>query len=82
MRIEFVLHHNGRDWVAENDLGSFSAPSLEQVDSEIEKYVNKRGWLRDSNEVEAFMSFDNATIPPWIRQYAQHYFNRVVRFKK
>ena len=82
MRIEFVLHHDGRNWIAGNESVSFSAPSLEQIDSELERYVRRRGWLGEREEVEAFMAFDNATIPPWIRQYAQHYFNRVVKFRR
>jgi len=27
------------------------------------------------------MYFDNSTIPQWIRQYAQHYFNRIVEIE-
>lgn len=32
----------------------------------------------EGEKVEVFMAFDNSTIPQWIRQYAQHYFNRIL----
>ena len=43
---------------------------------------NTRKAIRGLEKIEkerGFMAFDNATLPVWMRQHAQHYFNRIVR---
>lgn len=60
---------------------SVFAPSLEELDQGVERLLKEKGMLKEGERAEVFMAFDNATIPQWIRQYAQHYFNRVVEVK-
>ena len=77
--LEMVLTHDGRDWVSRNDeqgirvkgetLGALDAALMAALAARPE-YAGRK--------VCVAMRFDNATIPTWIRQYASHYFNRLV----
>lgn len=78
MRAEFIIRHDGKDWVAESVHFTVSAPTLEALDSETARLMKQKGMLKEGEKAEVFMAFDNSTIPQWIRQYAQHYFNRIV----
>jgi len=79
--LEFIIRHNGRDWTAENGPLTLSSPTLEGLDQKIGDSIRANGLLPKGEKRKVFMAFDNATIPQWIRQYAQHYFNRVVEFQ-
>ncbi len=79
--MEMIISHNGKDWVAENELLKVQAPTLEQLDITLATKMRSMR-LVDSGQVKkVFMAFNNATIPQWIRQYAQHYFNRIVEVR-
>lgn len=79
--MECTVWHNGRNWVASHEGDLVSAPSLEELDRGVESLLRGKGMLMEGEKAEVFMAFDNATIPQWIRQYAQHYFNRVIEVK-
>ncbi len=76
--MELVIRHNGRDWVVEGDGLSLSAPTLEELDRKVGTTMREKGLIKEGEKTEVFMAFDNSTIPEWIRQYAQHYFNRIL----
>lgn len=76
--IELTLHHDGGHWVARGDRIRAAAPTLDRLDAEVRRLLVEGGRLEPGEEVQVRMAFDNATIPEWIRQYAQHYFNRIV----
>jgi hypothetical protein len=76
--VELILTHDGKSWVARNELLAAAAATLEELDSEVGRLLRESGRLRAGEKLRVFMAFDNSTIPQWIRQYAQHYFNRVV----
>jgi hypothetical protein len=76
--VELTLTHDGGRWVAMNELLAAAAPTLEELDSEVGRLLKRNGLLKTGEKLRVFMAFDNSTIPQWIRQYAQHYFNRVV----
>jgi hypothetical protein len=76
--VELILTHDGRCWVARSELLKAAAPTLEELDSEVARLLRRGGLLKTGGKLRVFMAFDNSTIPQWIRQYAQHYFNRVV----
>jgi len=78
MPMEFVISHDGRDWLARQGSVTLSAPTLEALDLEVAAFLRARRLIAKGEKAEVFMAFDNATIPQWIRQYAQHYFNRIV----
>jgi len=77
--IELIITHDGKNWIAGNDALYAEAPTLEKLDNELQKLVKKKGYLKKGKKLDMFMAFDNSTIPVWMRQYAQHYFNRIVR---
>jgi hypothetical protein len=79
--VELILTHDGRHWVARNDLLTASAPTLSELDQEVGRLLRQDGSLGAGESLKVLMAFDNATIPQWMRQYAQHYFNRVVTVK-
>lgn len=79
--IELIISHNGKNWTAKNDLLFAEASTLEKLDSELEREVKQKGFLEKTEEVDLFMTFDNSIIPQWIRQYSQHYFNRIIRLR-
>jgi len=81
MKAYYLIRHDGRCWVIENELGALAAPTLEELDSKVEHYLKEQGLLKKGEKAEVFMAFDNSTIPEWIRQYAQHYFNRIVEIE-
>ena len=76
--IELTLTHDGGRWVATSELLAAAAPTLEALDLEVRRALSQLGHLKAGETVQVHMAFDNSTIPQWIRQYAQHYFNRVV----
>ncbi len=76
--IEFIVSHDGENWIARNDELSAQAPTLEELDNELRKLVKQKGYVEKRKKLEIFMAFDNSTIPVWMRQYAQHYFNRII----
>ncbi len=78
MDLDCVLRHDGRNWVAEGGGLSVAAPTLEELDQRLADRLRSSGRLRPGRRLQVFMAFDNSTIPQWIRQYAQHYFNRIV----
>jgi hypothetical protein len=78
MRIECVITHDGKNWIAANELFSLCAPSLEELDGKVRNLVREKGMVRPGEKAEVFMAFNNSAIPAWIRPYAQHYFNRIV----
>jgi hypothetical protein len=78
MREELIIRHDGRCWVVESEYLKLSAPTLEELDSKVEKKMKEMGLVKEGEKLVVFMMFDNSTIPQWIRQYAQHYFNRIL----
>ncbi len=79
--IELTITHDGIDWVAENRDLRVTAPTLEELDRRIEACLIRTGKLGPGEQRKVFMAFDNDTIPQWIRQYAPHYFNRIIKVK-
>jgi len=79
--LELVLTHDGRFWVGRNDALNLElkGETLAALDAATRAWLAARpGWR--GRKARVFMGFDNASIPTWIRQYAAHYFNRVVEF--
>jgi hypothetical protein len=78
MQEQYTIKYLGECWVIENEHSTISAPTLEELDSRLGDYMRENGLLKKGEKAEVFMAFDNSTIPQWIRQYSQHYFNRIV----
>lgn len=79
--MEFIIHHNGRDWCLKNEQFSFCSPTLEDLDQTVAAALRNAGIIQKGETRKIVMAYDNSTIPPVIRQYANHYFNRMVEVK-
>ncbi|MCP4602070.1 MAG: hypothetical protein GY847_16400 [Proteobacteria bacterium] len=79
--MEFIVTHDGENWIARYETMNAEAPTLEELDSKLKKLLKEKGYLKRGENLEIFMAFDNSTIPLWIRQYNGHYFNRIVRME-
>jgi len=78
MKIDFTITYSGNNWIAENEIIKASAPTLDELDIQVKNLLLNNEIIKKGEKVQLFMAFDNSTIPEWIRQYAQHYFNRIV----
>ena len=78
MEIELTIRHTGQNWLVENEYLTISAPTLEKLDHQLIILLKKKKIHKDGTKTRVLMFFDNSTIPQWIRQYAQHYFNRIL----
>ncbi len=76
--MELVIRHDGKNWVVENDILKLFATSLDELDTKVSDEMKKKGMIKKGEKKKVLMLFDNSTIPQWIRQYAQHYFNRII----
>jgi hypothetical protein len=80
MRIDLTIRHNGKEWIVKSELVELSAPTLEELDEKLKILLREQEIVKRGEKASIFMAFDNATIPEWIRQYSQHYFNRILEF--
>ncbi|RMG02497.1 MAG: hypothetical protein D6726_07420 [Nitrospirae bacterium] len=76
--MEFKIRHDGKEWVLENEEAILTSPTMDGLDQKVREYVHKRGAVKPGEKLEVKMFFQNETIPQWIRQYSQHYFNRIL----
>lgn len=81
MEIELSIRHTGQNWLVENESLSVSAPTLDELDRHLKLLLKEKKLIKDGEKARVFMVYDNSTIPQWIRQYAQHYFNRILEIE-
>jgi|Deesub1362B_J571_1020462.scaffolds.fasta_scaffold00061_70 hypothetical protein len=77
-KIRLSLKHDGTHWVATDGEQLFAGKSLDELDKKIEDFLRSSGRLQEGERVKVYMYYDNYSIPQWIRQYSQHYFDRIV----
>ncbi|MBT3207957.1 MAG: DUF5395 family protein [Bacteroidetes bacterium] len=80
-KIELKLTMNGADWQAENNEINVSAPTLPELDTKIGKVLKNSNIYKNVKLFHIYMYFDQETIPEWIRQYSNHYFNRILEIE-
>ena len=78
MNIDLIIRHNGQNWLANNEVLNVTAPTLDELDDRLKLILREKNIHKKGSKTTVFMYFDNSTIPQWIRQYAQHYFNRIL----
>jgi len=78
MKIELTIRYTGQNWFVENENLSLSASTLEDLDDQLKILLKRKKLHKKGTKTRVFMFYDNSTIPQWIRQYAQHYFNRIL----
>ena len=76
--MDLLITHDGHKWIASNEHVSFSGRSLDELDEEVRRYVWEHGDFSEARPYRVKMHFNNAVIPQWMRQYQQHYFNRIL----
>lgn len=77
--IELIISHDGKYWIAENDLLYAKADTLKNLDDKLKALVKQKKLIRKNEKSALFMAFDNSNFPQWMRQYSQHYFNRILQ---
>lgn len=77
--IEFIVSHDGEQWIAKKGELLAEARSLVQLDHEVRRLLKEKGALPKGRTLDVLMAFDTASIPRWLHQYQQHYFNRILR---
>jgi hypothetical protein len=76
--IELSLIHDGAYWVARNESWTAKGRTIEELDQAVAAIVHERETPSEGRRLKVKMHFDNSVIPQWMRQYSNHYFNRLV----
>jgi hypothetical protein len=76
--VDFRLVHDGAYWVADDGQVSARGRTLPDLDIALAAQLRRHPERYPGGALEVRMTFDNSVIPQWIRQYSNHYFNRVV----
>lgn len=76
--IELSLLHDGRFWIARSESISLKGEDLNDLDRAVARLVRDRAAPDARGCEQVRMFFDHSVIPEWIRQYSNHYFNRIV----
>ncbi|MDD4648767.1 MAG: DUF5395 family protein [Desulfoplanes sp.] len=79
--LDFRLIYDGKAWRAMHGDISVQGKSLISLDKNLEQELVNRDMTQGLSEYKVRMTFDNSCMPEFMRQYANHYFNRVVHFK-
>jgi hypothetical protein len=77
--IDFRLIHDGQHWVADHPTVSARGQTMAELDRNLARAMRALPDQFTGNQVDVRMTFDQAVIPQWMRQYANHYFNRIVK---
>jgi hypothetical protein len=75
---EFTLTHDGLKWIAKNNQFTAEADTIERLDHRINHLLKEKNMIKSGETKRVRFVFDNSTIPQWIRQYSNHYFNRII----
>jgi len=54
---------------------------LDKLDEMVKASFSRFLQAKEGDTVIATYRFDNSVMPEWLRQYSDHYFNRVIEFK-
>lgn len=76
--LDFNLIHDGKQWIAQRENIRVQADTLPELDKNLAAALKRDRGTDDGNQMTIRMTFDNRVIPQWIRQYSNHYFNRIV----
>ena len=76
--VELSLRHDGQWWVADSGSWTARGQTLEDLDRAVATTAREAREAEAGQPLVVRMTFDNAVIPQWMRQYSQHYFNRLV----
>ncbi len=75
--IDLVITHDGEKWNAGDGNIIARGRDLPELDADLAEALRRAGYSSGSR-LKVFMGFDMSGLPEWTRQYAPHYFNRLV----
>lgn len=75
---DFTLTHDGKNWIAKHNQLVAEAETIEHLDQKVKNTLRENNFVRSGEKKRIRFVFDNSTIPQWIRQYSNHYFNRII----
>lgn len=77
--IEATIIDDGKSWIVRYGDLTATGETLQKLDDDFAKALRESGKFACGSKVKVFMGYNfSSTIPTWMRQYAYHYFNRVV----
>jgi hypothetical protein len=76
--VELKLVHDGSDWIVTNESYQISGNTFEALDTKLINALRDSGEFSEGSKVTVFMGYDFDTFPTWLRQYHNHYFNRLL----
>ena len=76
--VDFRLIHDGRHWVADHPTVSARGHTMAELDRNLARAMRALPDHYHGGSIAVRMTFDQSVIPQWMRQYSNHYFNRVV----
>ena len=76
--LDFTLTHDGQNWIAKNNQFTAEADTIESLDQKVKNILREKNFIKSGETKRIRFVFDNSTIPQWIRQYSNHYFNRII----
>ncbi len=79
-KVELTLGYEENYWIAKNNQIHLTASELSNLDTAVKKEIKQLQLFPEGSRVEVYMNFNQAYIPEWMRQYANHYFNRKITF--
>ena len=79
---EITIWSDGIRWTAKLNNGELlTADEMDVLEEKIRHSCHSVFNTASGDSVTVKMLFDHSVIPEWIRQYSDHYFNRIVEFK-
>ena len=78
MLVDLHLIHDGHAWIAHNDDVAATGSTLESLDRNLVADIAERIGSSRDRIITLRMHFDLTAIPQWMRQYSNHYFNRII----
>ena len=76
--LETNLVDDGKNWIVSTDDFTAKGRTLEELDEDLKRVLKESGRFESGSKITVFMGYDFDAIPTWLRQYAYHYFNRLV----
>jgi len=81
-KVDVVFFSDGIRWITDlNGEGRLVADDLDKLDEMVKASFSRFLQAKEGDTVIATYRFDNSVMPEWLRQYSDHYFNRVIEFK-
>ncbi len=78
--LELIVTVRDGEWAAEGQGVRVQAPTLAEVEEQVERQLRESGRFAAGEKVNVLMATDRGLMPEWMRPYQSHYFNRVISF--